>query len=376
MDYIANFQYMFSQCIRRLVLMAGFPGAGKHWFVVAHCRCCRCLEYLLIFVTIANGTVALLPTFRRKNMLHPRDFSRPSSRTPESLQTHPPSEGRCVFEAQGGASVPAGRVWARQAGPAAWQPAAEPLSPLRPCSLPQAPPPSRPGFAAPQHPCSLALGSLPPCTPRSEWFCLSRCLSVTGVPSITAAVPEEQRCQRGQPEEGSYTVTFQWPRLISSCVRTETRDPHRRVHTGTRIQTHMQAHTEKHVDTHTHIQMHAQRYTQRPADTHTYRDPHTQTAGPTDAPAQCGRVGTEGRPQVDGLGRSRAPAWTVTWRRAAEEPVRPASQPLNGGCQHLPSTQPQVWLQKPRDLWDKQPQVFWDRRPPNVVWDSLSRDES
>lgn len=55
-----------------------------------------------------------------------------------------------------------------------------------------------PGVSGPSGPCSRARGG--------KRFCLSHCLRVAGVPSITTAVPQEQQCQ---PEEGSYTVSFQ-----------------------------------------------------------------------------------------------------------------------------------------------------------------------
>lgn len=64
MDCVINLWYVLLQCVCQRVLTVGFRGAEKHRFVMAHCHYCRYLKYLSIFVTIVNGTVAFLPTFR------------------------------------------------------------------------------------------------------------------------------------------------------------------------------------------------------------------------------------------------------------------------------------------------------------------------
>ena len=113
-----------------------------------------------------------------------------------------PQEGPCAS---------AHRVWACQTVCMACQPAAgllprEPTEHLRPLRLSQAPTPSCPVLVGPHH--RVSRGPRVPAAMHrgGKRFCLSHCLSVAGVPSITTAVPQEQQCQ---PEEGSYTVSFQ-----------------------------------------------------------------------------------------------------------------------------------------------------------------------
>lgn len=144
-------------------------------------------------------------------MPHPSAFSRPSSRTPDSVQTNPRGEGRCVSEASGGTvhictqsvGVP-DRVHGMStcswppSSRARGAPASTQTFPGTYSFLPRACWSPPPGVSGPSGPCSRAQGG--------KRFCLSHCLSVAGVPSITTAVPQEQQCQ---PEDGSYTVSFQ-----------------------------------------------------------------------------------------------------------------------------------------------------------------------